>query len=222
MLMFLGYPDTSMSIVNLSSTRNAQGRLKEAEELGGPAVEIFKKGLGADQYSTMAAMTKQVSWYMDQGRLADAEKLGIQVTETLKVTVGANDPSTLGSMYILATIYWKQGRLEEAEKAYTMIQTRESEAGADDIILVHCKAALFVIYTSQGRWEQAEKLGVEVMEGYGMRFGDVHHWTLSAMDGLASIRMKLGRHDDAIRLMQSCVDRGTRAFGQEEDAGVVL
>ena len=67
-------------------------------------------------------------------------------------------------------------------------------------------ANLALTLLDQGRWEEAEKLEVQVMETRKAKLGADHPDTLTSMANLAVTWNSQDRHEDALALMQDCIE----------------
>ena len=71
------HPDTLLSIANLTSTYQNQGRWNEAEQLQVQVLDISKKLLGAEHPDTLLSMANLASTYWNQRRWNEAEQLQV-------------------------------------------------------------------------------------------------------------------------------------------------
>ena len=76
------HPDTLISMTNLASTYQIQGRWNEAEELFVQVIDMRKRLLGAEHPHTLTSMANLASMYQNQGRWNEAEKLDLEVMNT--------------------------------------------------------------------------------------------------------------------------------------------
>ncbi|KAF2189111.1 HET-domain-containing protein [Zopfia rhizophila CBS 207.26] len=234
------HPSTLTSMANLASTFWNQGRWKEAEELEVQVMETFKRVLGAEHPSTLTSMANLASTFWNQGRWKEAEELEVQVMETFKRVLGAEHPSTLTSMANLASTFWDQGRWKEAEELDVQVmETFKRVLGAErcrstadssgmvnacvesfwnrvmETILSmllgvfhpslrfpvsNCPTWRLMMRVYEGRWLEAEALALLVMETL------IHEFDSFLSRGQ-------GRDEEAIKLMDKCVQLTTRVLG---------
>ncbi|KAN0066833.1 hypothetical protein V8E54_015005 [Elaphomyces granulatus] len=205
------HPDTLTSMNDLALTYLEQGRWVEAEKL--TAV------LGPEHPDTLASMNDLALIYRKQGRWVEAEKW--------KTVLGPEHPDTLTSMGNLASTYRDRGRSTEAETLKTVLgpEHPDTPTTMNDLALT---------YQDQGRLVEAEKLQVQVMETYKTVLGPEHPLTLTSMNNLASAswnqgrwteaeklnlqvletrKTKLHRHDEAVSMLQACVQLRNQRLG---------
>ncbi|KAI0437652.1 hypothetical protein F4803DRAFT_565895 [Xylaria telfairii] len=125
------------------------------------------------------------SLYCLRGQQGLAEKFETQATDIRREVLGQDHPDTLSSMNNLASTYWNQGRWKEAESLGVQVL------------------------------ERPESLGVQVLERRKTILGPDHPDTLNSMNNLACTWKEQGRIDDAIRLMENCVEARLRVLGQD-------
>ncbi|KAK4117981.1 hypothetical protein N657DRAFT_659810 [Parathielavia appendiculata] len=107
-----------------------------------------------------------------------------------------------------------RGQWKDAERFQLgAIELREEVLGSDHPSTLTSMANLASTYWEQGRWEEAEKLFVQT------KLGADHPDTLTSMANLASTMANLafiwkdmGRHEDALGLLQTCVDLRQQVF----------
>lgn len=70
------------------------------------------------------------------------------------------------------------------------------------------------LYANQhGRWDDAEELAVQVLDACKMKLGADHPDTMTGMANLSSTWKSQGRLNEAIELMDQCVQRAFVSFG---------
>ncbi|CAH0028383.1 unnamed protein product [Clonostachys rhizophaga] len=236
------HPDTLNAMGNLAKTWFNQGRWEEAEELQLQVMENRKSKLGADHPDTLPAIGDlAITWYK-QGRWEEAEELQLQVMEARKSKSGADHPDTLTAIGNLAMTWSCQGRWEEAEELQLQVmETRKSKLGVDHPDTLTAIGNLAMTWSCQGRWEEAEELQLQVIETRKSKSGADHPDTLTAIGNLAMTwslmetrKSKLGvdhpdtlfstanlamtwkgqgRDNDAMALLQKCVEAQRRVLG---------
>ena len=68
-------------------------------------------------------------------------------------------------------------------------------------------------YRNQGRWTEAEKLHVQVVVTRKMVLGPEHPDTLTSMWNLSHALNGLGRHAEALSMLQECVNLRNQRLG---------
>ena len=108
------HPDYARDLNNLSLTKNALGKYRQAEELGRKALEIFARTRGRDDPEILSYLENLVMVLKCRGKLDEAEELarkGLSIPQT-------RDTHFLtGCLYlILSDIYREKGELKKARK----------------------------------------------------------------------------------------------------------
>jgi len=210
------YPDTLISIDNLTLTYGYLGRWKEAEKLGVQVIEMGKRVWGKEHPDTLVSIGRLASAYQDQGQWKEAEELEVQVLKARKRVSGEEHPHTLSSMACLAVTYWNQGRLKEAEVIKVQVmETRKRVLGEEHPHTLSSMACLALTYRGQGWWKEAEELEVQVIETRKRVSGEEHPHTLNSMAGLASTYRGQGRWKEAEELKVQVMEMRKRVSGEE-------
>src|SRR5437762_3512580 len=92
------------------NSKNADGELKEAEELGVQVMKTQKRVLGLEHPDTLLTMHNLASTYYNQERWKEAEELEVQVMEARKRVLGPEHPDSILAMHTLALTYYCQKR----------------------------------------------------------------------------------------------------------------
>ncbi|KAH8661696.1 hypothetical protein BGZ60DRAFT_91061 [Tricladium varicosporioides] len=209
-------PATLISIANLASTYQSQGRWKEAEELKVQVMEANKRVLGLEHPDTLTSIANLALTYQSQGRWKEAEELKVQVMEASKRVLGLEHPSTLTSIANLASTFWNQGRWKEAEELEVQVmEARKRVLGLEHPSTLTSIANLASTFWNQGRWKEAEELEVQVMEARKRVLGLEHPSTLTSIANLASTYQSQGRWKEAEELEVQVMEASKRVLGLE-------
>lgn len=98
-----------------------RGRVKEAEALLLPVVEIRRRDWGDKHITTLQSMNDLAIIYQQLGRLDDAEKLQLELVGTTRELFGEEHPRHLLNCHNLAEVYRKQGRPNDAAQALSKV-----------------------------------------------------------------------------------------------------
>jgi hypothetical protein len=74
-------------------------------------------------------------------------------------------------------------------------------------------ANLASTYWNQGRWDEAEVLQAKQLELCSKKLGQRHPDTLISMKNLVFVWKGMGRHEDALGLLQTCFDLRQQVLG---------
>jgi tetratricopeptide (TPR) repeat protein len=210
------HPDTLLIMHNLALMFWIQGQWKEAEELEVQIMAIQEKVLGEEHPLTLTSFANLASTFLGQREWGKAEgvlELFMQVIETQKMVLGKDNPSTLASIGNLVSVYRRQCRWKDVEE----LQVRELEMckevlGGEDPSTLISMNNLASTYMSQLRWKEAEELQVRGLEMCKRMLGEKDLSTLASMNNLAFIFKGLGQIEEAINLMEECVQLWTVVF----------
>ncbi|KAH7145662.1 hypothetical protein B0J13DRAFT_675286 [Dactylonectria estremocensis] len=211
------HPDTISSMANLALIYYARGRYNEAESMELKALELLREVLGELHPDTIWSMANLALIYYARGRYNEAELMELKALELRREVLGELHPETLQSMANLASIYYKQGRYNEAESMQqkALELQREVLGGERHPDTISSIALLAAIYYEQGRYSEAESMEVKVLELRREVLGEKHLNTLHAMEQLAYTWNACGRCDDALSLIQQCVDGRASFLGPD-------
>jgi len=210
------HPDTLLIMHNLALIFWIQGQWKEAEELEVQIMAIQRKVLCEEHPLTLTSLANSVSTFLGQrerGKVEEVLEPFMRVIETQKMVLGKNYPSTLASIGNLASIYRKQCRWKDVEE----LQVKELEIckevlGEEDPSALISMNNLASTYMGQLRWKEAEELQVKGLEICKRMLGEKNFSTLASMNNLAFTFKGLGQIEEAINLMEECVQLWTTVF----------
>lgn len=150
--------------------------------------------------------------YIEQGRYAEAERL---LNEGL-----SSETAWLQRRYgwqkkpyseHLAEIYICQGRYEQAEQ---LLKERKKENAPNGV--VYSMSCLGHLYMIQNRYDEAEEEFINGIEaGRRMMQGKEHPFTLRSINGLAVLRTKQKKYEEAKRLFDEVLEARKRKLGED-------
>ncbi len=91
-------PDVALSLNNLASLYDKQGRYADAEPLYKRSLAIWEKALGPDHPNVATALTNLAELYTNQGRYAEAEPLYMRSLAIREKALGADHPDVALSL----------------------------------------------------------------------------------------------------------------------------
>jgi len=150
--------------------------------------------------------------YIEQGRYAEAERLlneGLSSeTAWLQTRYGWQEKPFSEH---LAEIYICQGRYEQAEQ---LLKDRKKEDAPNGVVYsMYCLGHLYMI---QNRYDEAEEEFTNGIEaGQRMMRGKEHPFTLRSINGLAVLRTKQKKYEEAKRLFDEVLDARKRKLGED-------
>jgi tetratricopeptide (TPR) repeat protein len=156
-----------------------QGRLTEAGQMFGRALQGQEKALGAEHTVTLNTLNNLGSLYMEQGRLAEAEQMFGRALQGQEKALGAEHTSTLQTVGNLGILYTNQGRLAEAEQMYEQaLQGYKKALGTDNIEIyrhaLYTMWGLGTLFERQGDLVKARTMYSKALVGYEKVVGPNH------------------------------------------------
>jgi tetratricopeptide (TPR) repeat protein len=150
--------------------------------------------------------------YIEQGRYAEAERLlneGLSSkTAWLQTRYGWQKKPFSEH---LAEIYICQGRYEQAEQ---LLKERKKENAPNGVVYsMYCLGRLYMIQKRYGEAEEEFTNGIEV--GRRTLPGKENLFTLRNINGLAVLRIKQKKFEDAERLFQTALEARTFKLGDD-------
>jgi serine/threonine protein kinase len=200
------HPDTLMSTNNLANSYWDQGRYSDAVKLHEESLPLLEAKLGAHHPATLKSMNNLAVAYQTLGRYADAVKLYEHTVELMKAKRGNDDPDTLTSMGNLAAGYHALGRLEDALKLVEQVVALETKKlGRDSPETLRSVNNLAEIHSALGHQSLALELRRATLALRKAKLGSDHPDTLWSMGALAGSLIDLGRHLEAVSLIDECL-----------------
>ena len=145
--------NTLISVSNLGSLLQEQGKLEEAETLFRRALTVNERVLGTDHPDTLNSVGWLGSLLHDQGKLEEAEAMYRRSLEASERVLGGDHPGTLSSTNNLGSLLKDQGRLEEAEVLFRRAlegSERVFGGGADDEYTLNARGNLGLLLMKRG------------------------------------------------------------------------
>ncbi len=124
------HPSTLVSMNNLASLLQDQGKLAEAEPLFRRALETQQLTLGSEHPDTLTSLSNLASLLQDQGKLAEAEPLYRRALEARERTLGLEHLDTLISVNNLAWMCLELRRAREADPLFHRCSAASTDRGS--------------------------------------------------------------------------------------------
>jgi tetratricopeptide (TPR) repeat protein len=177
------HPTTAISLNNLASLYQLQGKYIEAEPLFTQALAIHQQSDNALNFAT--GLNNLAGLYKLQGNYAQAEALFLEALNLKKETLGEVHPSVATSLNNLASVYYAQGRYSEAEAIYKRVfQLKKCLLGKKHSSLIPSLNNLASVYHAQNRYRDAVSLYVRAMQLSTQIWGATHPNTVSIQQNL--------------------------------------
>jgi tetratricopeptide (TPR) repeat protein len=193
------------------------GDLGQAISLLSDNLAGCERVLGDEHPDTIAARGNLATALEERGDYARALQLYESVVVSYTALLGAWHPDTIAARNNLASLHWSIGDLDRAIAQLESLREDASRALGDghlDTLIIenNLGAAYFV----DGRFTQAEALFEHLVDIYGAAsFAESE--LLLAQHNLATVRIQLGRLEEAITMLQSVV-RGRETLLGEDHA----
>ena len=191
-------PSVAVSLGNLASLYQDQGRFADSEPLKIRALAILEKALGPDHPSLATSLNNLAYLYDAQGRYADAEPLYKRALAINEKAFGPDHPNTAFSLGKVATVYMAQARYADAEpllKRALSITEQALHPNMPDVD--NLRNSLSLLYRFQGRYADAELLLKRSLTERETALGANHPATASVLSNLASLYRQQGRYKAA-------------------------
>jgi len=209
-------PTEIVSMSNLASTYQSQGRLDEAKLLQQQVVEIAQRTFGAEHPITLNCMSNLASTDRIQGHWKEAEQLSEEILQIRIKLLGPNHPDTLTSQNDLSTVYRNQGRWLEAEElAAKVLATRESLLGQNHPSSLTSADNMAMILHRQGKYSEAGLIYGRTLAVREIVLGTEHPDTLASKSNLALLLESQGKLDKAEPLIRQALVGREKNLGSE-------
>ena len=216
--------NVAVSLNNLASLYQNQGRYPEAEPLFKQSLQMIKRLLGKEHPDVAFSLNNLAELYQLQGRYKEAEPLYKQSLEMIKRLLGKQNPNVANSLNNLARLYTKQGRYSEAEPLYQQsLGIYKQNFGNEHLIVANSLNNLASLFVIQERYSEAEPLLKQSLEIRKRLLGNEHPDVAFSLNNLAILYTKEGRYSEAEPLLKQSLEIRKRLLGKEHlDVAVSL
>jgi tetratricopeptide (TPR) repeat protein len=192
----------------LAGTLWELSRTNEATELQRRVYEICLKALGSDHPMTLNVMDKLASSICFQGRLTEALTLHEKAVEGMKRVYGEGHVSTLHAINNTGRVHFRFFDFQRAAEHH-----RYAWEGMKKLFdETHLLALEYLEDLSISRMRLGDEYLADchekmqfVLEQRKKLLGKEHPYTLLALCNLGRVKSAMGRHDEAIKLMQQAL-----------------
>jgi tetratricopeptide (TPR) repeat protein len=215
------HPATLNSTNNLADLLKNLGRTEEAERLYRECLATCRRTLGAAHPTTLACMNNFAVLLEAQRRDAEAEPLFLEALEAARRSLGEGHPRTLAMRGSLGICYQNQDRLADAEhhmRAWLDGSRRVIPAEHPDLLVPLLWLARVLVMRED--LTAAEPLYREALEIRRRSLGPDHLETLSSLTAMGAVLSRLGRWEEACRLLERASDDLDRTQGVDHPATV--
>ncbi|MDY7093824.1 MAG: serine/threonine-protein kinase [Acidobacteriota bacterium] len=219
------HEDTLATANSLGTVLFARGDLEGAEAVYRELLEDLRATLGSDHPHTLMVASNLGSVWIQLQRFDEARPLLRDTLERRTRVLGPDHPATFTVLSNLGGLLGDTGELEEAETLYRQVyQGRLDTVGPD-----HPKAhdALYdlgwLLSLHPDRLDESATYYRQALEGYEVVHGPDHPYVQDAAYQLALVEARRGEDEEALRLLETAVERGYRKEGvldREELAGL--
>ena len=120
------HPDTALSLNNLGSLLQAQGKLAEAQPYYARALAIQEKVLGPEHPNTASSLNNLGYLLQAQGKLAEAQPYYARALAIREKVLGPDHPDTATSLNNLGYLLQSAG---EAGRGPALLRPRPGDSG---------------------------------------------------------------------------------------------
>jgi serine/threonine protein kinase/Flp pilus assembly protein TadD len=195
--------EVARSLSELAEALRKQSRYDEAEPLFGEGLAMQRELLGNDHPSVAMTLFRLGMLHNRRGTPAEAEKLFRQALGIFRQYPSEDLRGPLGQLALSLT---RQGRYAEAEPvAQECVSECREHAPAGDPQLALALCNLGALFRSQSKYAEAEPYLREALTIQRKQLPPDHSDTLSSVTGLASALFGCGRGEEALPLVDECV-----------------
>jgi CHAT domain-containing protein/tetratricopeptide (TPR) repeat protein len=206
-----GHKDLRLTLGNLATVLEEEGKPKEAEPFIKESLAIQRRLVKGDDPVTVASLDELGRVYGAQGKYADAEPLLHEAVDMQRRLVKGDHPTTAGLVRNLAFLLMEQGKCADAEPLYRdalAMWRRLVKPGHPD--LLNCLEGLARVRRDRGAYAEAETLYREALDiRRQLARGDDPDVAVS-LGNLASILRSEGKFGEAEKVVREALDMWDR------------
>ena len=211
-----GDEKTADSLHRLAQLNRANGELDVAEGYFLRALSIYETTYPADDPELAQILANIAALYAALGDFEQAEAFAQQSFEITEKAFGPESPENGRNYNTLANIRFLEGRLDEAEQLFKRGLELREPLGDDDEFLDDALEGLANLFEAQGRYEEADVLMERVLAEYEFGGNVYPHGYIGVVDHSAAVKAKLGKMDDAERLLVEALSVAEAHFGKSD------
>ncbi len=191
-----------MSLNNLATLYQLQGKYAEAEPLYRDALKIQRETLGEKFTDTATSLNNLAALYRDQGRYAEAEPLYRDALKIKRKLLGEKHSDIAVSLNNLAVLYMSQAKYADAEPLYRdALNIRLEILGMKHPHTADSLNNLASLYQDQGKYAEAEPLFRDALMIRRAVLGAKHPDTAAAFKSLALLYQSQGKYAETEPLL---------------------
>lgn len=192
------------------------GNFKEAKQINGRSLELYRAAFGENDEGTLDAMTRVAIDLRTAGDFAGALRLDREAVEKCRRELGEDDPATLNAAFHLGISLKQVGRFAEAWELDSDTYRRQSAVLGEN----HDWTMRTLDYSTMDLREWGDYLGARMLqEGVYERsakvFGPETPATIRAARNLAVARRKAGDHDGARKIAEEALGKFRVRYGDD-------
>jgi serine/threonine protein kinase/tetratricopeptide (TPR) repeat protein len=197
----------------------ARGEFAQAEHLLRENHEILARTVGPDDDSTLSVLETLGEVVLDQDRYEEAEELFWQVIDRRTELFGERDMDALVARYHLGRLLVKTGRLDEAEPLLReLLDQARSITDLQELDIASCITLLAKVHVDREEWAAAEPLLREALAKQERDLGERNTETLASLSSLGWVLSKLGRSEEAAKMLERALALQTEISGAEDES----
>ncbi|KAI8616297.1 hypothetical protein BC830DRAFT_1080723, partial [Chytriomyces sp. MP71] len=217
--------ETLTTANNLATLFVQQGRYDDALSLYNHCLEANIALLGNEHPDTLQTISNLSSLYMHQERLDEAKELSENCLNMQMRILGKENMATLTTMNTLGLIWMKQNRFDKAEQVFLeCLGIRRKVSGTDHPETLTAMNNLALLYTglstAQGLYIKAERTFLDCLDIQIQRLTPEHPDALTTSYNLASLFVQTDRLDEALPLLENCLETQNRTLGESHFASM--
>lgn len=195
------------------------GRFDEAEQAFAAAIAETEQALGSDDTRAARVRNDYAAMLAARSRAVDGEAQARRALDVRRKRLGDRHAAVAETLQVLGGTLRQQGRSDEAQAAFTeALAIQRATFGERHAQVANTLNSLGILEASRGNTAvAAEHLGEALATMRALGQGDTTVAATMATN-LASVLMRLGRHDEAEPLLSAASERYRAIFGERHPA----
>ncbi|KAH6889865.1 hypothetical protein B0T10DRAFT_486940 [Thelonectria olida] len=212
------HPNTLSCINTLGSIYCDKGRFWNAEEILLPAIERMNRVMGESHPETLCTVLGLALAYASMARWKEVEEMQASVMKEIHLHANLSFEPTFSAFNRLLKLQVTVGSKAKAlELMWPFMAMVKQVLGNESFEMTACLETLTNTLQAQFMSEKAEPYEADALAIMIKLAGESNATTMNWMDKLANTRWRLGKKDEAVELMQKCVELRQKMLGPEHE-----
>jgi tetratricopeptide (TPR) repeat protein len=196
----------SVALLGLATLYGMTGRLEDAEEKLGRALQAIKSTFGEGHPSFATAINNLAALKKTQGNLPEAEALYRRAVDIISRTLGAEHPKYANLLNNLAMVERAQGRVESAERHLRQaLNIQQRALGSSSLAYAATLNNLAGLYKEARNYPEAASLYEQALEIRRSHLEEIPRDFAASLTGQAEILVAQGKSKKADKLLEEAL-----------------